>query len=805
MRKLFIPTLLVILFGCQNLSSDMERKIPFNSDWKFQLGDHPEAVEPGFDDSGWRLLDLPHDWAIEGDFSSEHSSGTGYLPGGVGWYRKVEHLPKSLNNKVVYIQFDGAYQNTELWINGHFIGKRPYGYISFYYDISEYIRPGEMNTFVVRLDHSNTGDSRWYTGNGIYRNVWLIQSNKVHVKPWGTAVSTHDISKEAAQVHVQTELQSALEENTAVTIRNSILNREGESVAESSKEVVISSLGETVVRDQMAILQPDLWSPETPHIYQLKTVLLMNGKVVDEYMTAFGVRSIAFDPDHGFTCNGKSYKLKGVCLHHDFGPLGAARHPRSAHRILKKLKAAGVNAIRTSHNPEDPAFLTMLDTMGFFVQEEAFDEWRYGKKKWLQGRNVGREEGEKGLDVYYGTGGYSDFFAEWAEQDIKDMVKRDRNHPSIIMWSIGNEIDYSNDPYADKSDDFWEPSKPDPAELAVIARQLTAWVKEVDTTRFVTAALANMPIANRVGYPDALDIVGYNYQEKFYGEDHKTYPDRVIYGSENGAILAAWEAVLNNEFISGQFLWTGLDYHGEAGAFPRHSAGAGQLDMCGFEKAIYFQRKSWWTEEPMIKAFARDFESYPPYDAYRVKMHWNFEPGTSLWVGCFTNCEEAEAFLNGRSLGRKNMSRLDMSRNQWEIPYESGELVMVGYRNGEKVSEDVLQTASEFSGLALAAYEDALMSDGQDIVHVKVEGVDVNGILVPAADHQVDFEVSGGAEILGICSSDLRSTESYRGTHRKLYQGRALVVLRSNGKAEPAILTARSGEVTNSLTIPTGR
>jgi len=678
MKSLVIPFMLLILVGCGNVIQENDREKLINQDWRFQLGDHPEAVDPDFDDSGWRVLDLPHDWAIEGAFSKDHSSGTGYLPGGVAWYRKQIHLPRDFHDKVVYIQFDGVYQNSELWVNGHFMGKRPYGYSSFYYDISDHLRSDEQNVFTVRLDHTNTGDSRWYTGNGIYRNVWLISVNQTHIKPWGTRVTTPVIESSLAKANMEIELQNSRDENVTITVVNLVEDGKGELVAECSRELVIQANAETTASEMMSINNPDLWSPEAPNMYKLTSILKENGVIIDRKVTDFGIRSFAFDPDRGFTCNGESEKLKGVCLHHDFGPLGAARHPRSSYMVLKKLKEAGVNAIRTSHNPEDPGFLNMLDTMGFFVQEEAFDEWKHGKKKWLQGRNVGREEGEAGLDIYYGTGGYSDFFEKWAEQDIKDMVRRDRNHPSIVMWSIGNEIDYSNDPYADKSDDFWEETKPDPVELAEIANMLAGWVKQEDTTRFVTAALANMPIANQVKYPEALDVVGYNYQERYYEEDHKNYPDRIIYGSENGSVLGAWEAVLNNDYISGQFLWTGLDYHGEAGAFPRHSAGAGLLDICGFEKPIYYQRMSWWTDEPMIKAYVRDFKSYPPYDAYRVKMHWNFEKEDKVFLGCFTNCEEAELLVNGESLGRKKMSRYQMAENQWELPFTPGNVTIIG-------------------------------------------------------------------------------------------------------------------------------
>lgn len=797
-----IIILTLFFSSCSDTGPETNRKTSFNDQWKFLLGDPGNAMQPGYDDSDWRELSLPHDWAIEGEYSVSFSSGTGYLPGGIGWYRKAFMVPGNTDDKTMYLMFDGAYQNSEVWINGEYLGKRPYGYISFYYDITPHIRPGKENVVAVRLDHTNIADSRWYTGNGIYRNVWLITTGKVHVKPWGTYVTTPEVSMGKAVANVGVELVNSDGEDHSVRVLNEVYGPEGERAGSTE---ILSDIGageEAALSGEVTIPDPALWSPESPSMYKVVTTISVNGEQTDRYTTGFGIRTMAFDPDSGFTCNGKSYKLKGICLHHDFGPLGAARHPNSAYMVLKKLKAAGANAIRTAHNPEDPYLLTMLDTMGFFVQGEAFDEWRYGKKKWMQGWNVGQDEGSKGLDIYYGTGGYSDFFDDWAEQDLKAMVRRDRNHPSIVMWSIGNEIDYPNDPYADRSRSSWEPGKPEPTELVDIAGMLTGWVKELDTTRFVTAALANIPLANRLGYAEELDIVGYNYQEQHYQEDHAAFPERIIYGSENGDSRRAWEAVRDNDFVSAQFLWTGIDYHGEAGRFPRHSAGAGIMDMCGFEKPMYYERKSWWTTEPMVKAVVYDIEHRQGRRFPRPVMHWNFEHGQQVAIGCYTNCDEVELVLNGKSYGKKDPEVSDWQERFWPINYETGELVMTGYRDGKKVCADTLVTAGEVAALQLKSFERRIRSDGVDIAHVTVQAMDENGIFVATSDAEITFEVTGGGFMKAVGSGDLSSLEPSQGNKRKLYNGQCLAIVQSDGSAENILLTASHAGITASLEVP---
>jgi len=385
------------------------------------------------------------------------------------------------------------------------------------------------------------------------------------------------------------------------------------------------------------------------------------------------------------------------------------------------------------------------------------------------------------------------------------MVRRDRNHPSILMWSIGNEIDYPNDPYADKSDPFYEPTKPDPAELDDIASMLSDWVKELDKTRFVTAAIANAPIANKTGYADVLDIAGYNYQERYYEEDHKNYPERVIYGSENGDNLRGWEAVYKNDYISGQFLWTGLDYHGEAGEFPRHSAPSGLLDMCGFEKPLYYERMSWWSDVPMIKAFAQGEQTYRSWRRRVALMHWNHEIGKDVSVGCYTNCDEAEFFLNGESLGRKEITSLNAFDNLWDIQFSPGTLKVIGYKNGEAVAEDILQTADSLAGFKLETFEEFLTAEDSEIVHVMVQGVDKDEIPVFSADEEVQFDIEGGGEIFAVGNADVFSLESYRGNKRSLYQGKALVVVKSNGENTPVTLSASHGDIISTITIPVRR
>jgi len=480
-------------------------------------------------------------------------------------------------------------------------------------------------------------------------------------------------------------------------------------------------------------------------------------------------------------------------MHHDYGALGAARAPEAIYPVLKKLKAAGCNAIRTSHNPEDPEYLNMLDTMGFFVMEEAFDEFKRGKKKWIKGRNVGQRLGIKAYSKYYQRHGYSDFYEEWAQRDIQDMVKRDRNHPGIIMWSIGNETDYPNDPYQDPNvKSTFDATLPHAREIAELVTDLVSWVKEIDTTRVVTQALANTPVTNAVGVPELLDVVGYNYQEKFYQQDHQKYPNRVIYGSENDDNPTAWKAVRDNEFIAGQFLWTGMDYHGEAGMFKWHSFSGGLIDYCGFEKTDYYFRKSLWTSDPMAKLAVRK------KGTNRQQMHWNWTKGDKLIVTCFTNLKEAELVLNGKSLGNKKLDDGTLTM-EWEVDYSEGALSVNGFVGDDEKAFDELKTAGKPENIILKPTVVKSATFNYEIIQMEVAMVDAQNVLVPDANSRIEFELKGDGEILGVCNADYTSLESYQSNSRKLYEGRCLVIIKSYNESKPIELNVKSNQLDKSF------
>ncbi len=803
MKYMMLFTVALMMLGCNRYDDVLTAELPFtrkqniNDNWKFRLADTID-FEKAATDEQWRKVNLPHDWAIEGPFSAEYASGTGYLPGGIGWYRKELVIPDYSPDRRYILMFDGAYQKAEVWVNGHYLGLRPYGYISFYYDVTSYLNESGSNNLIVKLDHSIVSDSRWYTGNGIYRNVWLITTNTIFVDTWSHFVSTPVISKEKSRVAVAFKLKNPGSGTGELRITNTILDPGGDVCAQEKSTLSLQREDEKTLSFEQQIQKPELWSPETPVLYtSVISVFDSDENLLERSEEKFGIRDIQFTADEGFFCNGKPYTLKGVCMHHGYGALGAARTPEAIYPVLKKLKEAGCNAIRTSHNPEDPGYLTMLDTMGFFVMEEAFDEFRRGKKKWIKGRNVGQRLGIKAYPEFYNRNGYSDFYDEWAQRDIQDMVRRDRNHPSIIMWSVGNETDYPNDPYQDPNvKSTYDPTLPTADEIAVLVRDLVGWVKEIDATRPVTQALANVRISNEYGVPDLLDVVGYNYQENRYAEDHAAYPERIIYGSENDDNPDAWKAVRDNDFISAQFLWTGMDYHGEAGIFKNHSFSGGIIDYCGFEKPEYYFRKSVWSDEPMVKLAVGGRRSWG------LKMHWNWEEGERRGITCYTNCEEAELFLNGESLGRKEADPQSLSL-RWQTEFVPGTLVVKGYRSGTEVCYDTLQTAGEPAGLDFFRTVVHSKNFDYDLVQLEIRMTDKDKILVPHASSLLEFELDGEGEIIGVCNADYSSLEPYKANQRKLFEGRCLVIIKA-ADSEKCTLKVRSEELNRSYTVDMG-
>jgi beta-galactosidase len=770
-----------------------------NRDWRFCRGDEPKAWYRGFDDSSWREVTIPHDWSVEEPFSEEHSSGTGYLPGGTGWYRRTFALPQELQGRRVYVTFEGVYNHSQVWCNSYYIGKRPYGYSTFTYDITDFVAFGEANNVIaVKVDHKDIADSRWFTGSGIYRDVYLTVTDPIHIEQYGVFVSTPEVSEEHATVAVNVRLSNASQDDVTVQITNTLMDAEGTPIHSAIEAVPIAS-GSTIAVDQtIAIASPRLWSPDSPSLYTVLTEIRKDGDLVDHMETPVGIRWFEFDADRGFFLNGVHMKIKGVCVHHDAGCLGAAVPAKVWRRRLEALKEMGCNAIRMSHNPPAPNLLDLCDRMGFLVMDEAFDEWEGVKNKWSTGHNVYPPK-------HYG---YYEDFPQWGEQDIKEMVLRDRNHPSIILWSIGNEVDYPNDPYchpifetmtgnndANKpaAERVYDPNKPNAARLATIARRLAAYVKECDPTRPVTAALAFPELSNLTGYADALDVVGYNYKEHRYEEDRRRYPGRVIYGSENSPQLAAWLAVRDNDAVCAQFIWTGIDYLGEAHGWPVRAAGAGFLDLAGFKKPSYYFRRSLWSREPMAFLTSKALGDTGREHRWNGgSPHWNWQSGDELAVNCYTNCETAELFINGRSLGIKKLQDFPQGFLTWETGYEAGSVNVVATAADGQSCTFALQTAGQAANLAMACDTQELTADGLDIAHIEIQVTDPSGLPVYLADHEITLSLEGPGEILGLENSSVQDLQPYSSKTRRAYHGKLLAYIRSTTLAGPIVVKAHS-------------
>ena len=772
----------------------------FNDDWKFYLGDAPGADAAEYDDTGWRAITLPHDFSIEAPFDPQWASATGFLPGGIGWYRKSFTRPDASLEGRVFLHFDGVYQNSEVWINGHFLGKRPSGFASFRYDVTAFLIPGGENVVAVKADHTRFADARWYTGSGIYRDVFLVETGLVQIRQWGIYVTTPTVTADRAEVVVEAAIQNHAETQAGVQVAFTLKDAAGVVVAEASAQAAaIASGGEEAVSVVLTITQPKRWSVETPYLYTLSTEVSVNGAVMDREETTVGLRSFRFEAANGFFLNDEPLKLKGVCVHDDAGALGTAVPIKVWERRLRTLKAAGVNAVRMAHNPHLPALYSLCDRLGLLVQDEAFDEWEQGKRKWIEGWNVG----------VAGTDGPFAHFDEWGETDLREMVLAHRNHPSIIMWSIGNEIDYPNDPYTHEILNTgnnpqiygtgYQAGSPHSDRLGVVARKLAAVVRECDPTRPVTAALSAASVSNETGFADALDVVGYNYQEYRYLEDHAKHPDRVLYGSENGMRQEFWTAVADNPFISGQFLWTGIDYLGEAGKWPFHGSGAGLLDLASLPKPEYHFRRALWTTEPMVyigtSAVPEGGEVLTLWTHKAALPVWSADGGDLRRVSGYTNCARAELFLNGQSLGIKAAAENGGGLVFWDVAYTPGTLTIHGLgANGETAATDTLQTAGPAHRLSLETDTETLLANGLDLAHVLVSIRDAAGVLVYSAADAITWTVSGAARLLGLENGDLSTLEDYRTSRetgtRRAFQGRLLGYVQATADADPITVTA---------------
>lgn len=785
-RLLIALFLLLASFSLQAQVSFGEAR-KFNENWLFSLSDDSLGASASYNDSKWRKLDLPHDWSVEGQLSPSLASCTGYLPGGIGWYRK--HFQVTDEAARHYIYFEGAYNRSEVYLNGHLLGKRPNGYISFMYDMTPYLKEGD-NVLAVRIDHSRYADSRWYTGSGIYRDVWMISAPDIHFAQWGIGWHATSLTDKQAVVAVDMEVEKHVKAAGTLEVSAALYDAEGTLVAQSRKKVADKAEGIAKETVSLKVKKPRRWNLDAPYLYTLKTELLCDGKRIDASSTSVGLRTLKFDANKGFALNGEWMKVKGVCLHHDAGVLGAVVPPEVWERRLKNLKEIGVNAIRMSHNPQAPVLYDLCDRMGFLVMDEASDEWEFPKRKWIKGWNVGEPS-------YDGT---FDFFEEWIERDVTDMVRRDRNHPCIFLWSIGNEVDYPNDPYSHPVLDGttinqpmfggYKPDAPDAMRIGKIAKRLAACVRAVDTSRPVTGALAGVVMSNQTEYPEAVDVVGYNYTENRYDEDHATYPDRVIYGSETGVGIEAWHAVRDKEFIFGQFLWTGTDYLGESGRWPSRGLYTGLLDFGSFPKPRGYFRASLWSEKPVTYIGTYPKHDWVSMDAWDL---WNYEPGQLIRVVCYTNAPQARLLLNGKEVGQMKPYDDKSGIIYWDIPYQDGELRAEGCdATGKVLSSYAIKTSGRPYALRATVDKEVLSTD-KATAHVTIEVVDEQGTIVKLGDNDVTCQIEGPARLLGLEGSNNGDMSDYTDNHHRAFHGRLLAYIQTTGE---------KGEIRVKLTSP---
>lgn len=820
MMKLICGMFIIsLMFSACGEDEQTARRVDFTRDWKFNLGEVAEAQVPDFDAESWRTIDLPHDWSIEFDFSDKYPAtpGGGALPGGIGWYRKKFQINKNDENKHIYIDFDGVYQKSKVWINGNFLGERPNGYISFRYDLTPYLNYNGENVIAVRVDNSKQPNSRWYSGSGIYRNVWLTKVNKIHVDNWGTYVTTPEVTKEKASVRVAVTLKNTSENGEKIKLTSILLDAKGKKVSQTSETIEIPSQNLSENVQFIDVDNPELWSIEKPYLYTVVTEVKQGGKILDTYETPLGIRYFSFDAQKGFFLNGEPVKIKGVCNHHDLGCLGAAVNKRAIERQLEILKAMGCNGIRTSHNPPTPELLDLCDQMGFIVMDEAFDMWRKRKSAY----------------------DYAHDFPEWHEKDLTDFILRDRNHPSVFIWSIGNEIleqwthieadtldlQQANIMFNFANTLSKEQAKEDLHVNSLLTIKLANMVRELDSTRPVSSGNNETEPYNHIFKSGAMDIIGFNYHINNWGNDFlKKYPGQKLLITESTSGLmsrgfyempsdsvfvrpdrwgvrydrpirqnssydnchvpwgstheTSWREVKNSDHIMGMYIWTGFDYLGEPTPYwwPARSSYFGIIDLAGFPKDIYYMYQSEWANNDVLHIFP----------------HWNWAEGDTVDVWAYyNNADEVELFLNDKSLGIKKKEK-DTFHVWWRIPFEKGKLKAISRKNGETVLTKEIATTEEPVIIRLTPDRNIIDADGKDLSFVTVEVLDVNGLPVPTANNLIEFSIHGSGFVAGTDNGNPVEHLSLKSARRKLFNGKALAVIQSNGKEGSITLKATS-------------
>ena len=782
MRKLlnYLSIFLASIWIINSCTVESPRsKTNFGKNWRFHLSDVSNGEDPALKDSSWRILDLPHDWSIEGEFSDDNPAtpGGGALPGGIGWYRKSFLLPEKDRKNKFFIDFDGVYMDSRVWINGHFLGRRPNGYISFRYDLTPYLHFGDTaNLIAVRVDNSLQPNSRWYSGSGIYRNVWLVKTQPIYTDHWGISIKTPKVSEQLATVEAAVTVRNESEKEELISIVNYIIDQEGHKISSATTDTLIGASGTIQVNQLMEVSHPMLWSVDSPVLYKLLTKVKGLKLLEDEMSTNFGIRYFEFDKDKGFLLNGKQIKIKGVCNHHDLGCLGSAVNKRAIERQLEILQGMGCNAIRTSHNPPAPELLDLCDRMGFIVMDEPFDMWKKSKTPYDFGR----------------------FWDEWHETDLRDFILRDRNHPSIFIWSLGNEIL-----------EQWDTSG-----IRMI-QEIYKYAKSIDDTRPFTTANNPPSPTNNLNIPMVVDLIGYNYALQDFERFPEIFPGEKFIATETTSALATrghydmpsdsirrwpvrwdlpftsgnpdntvsaydnvstpwgstheetWKIIKKFDYLSGMFVWTGFDYLGEPTPYdwPSRSSYFGIIDLAGFPKDSYYMYKSEWTDNPVLHIFP----------------NWNWNEGDTVDVWAYFNCDEVELFLNDESQGVKHKTGDDL-HVMWRLAYIPGMLKAIGRTDGKEVLLQVIHTAGKPAKIQLSADRPTIKADGNDLSFVTVDILDSVGNPVPYADNLVNFGLTGDAFIEGVDNGSQTSHEPFKANYRKAFNGKCLVVIRSGNK-----------------------